>query len=85
MEKGHGYFEDSHGNKSSSRMIGVLVVCYALLLATAVLVFGFMEKTTVMLSAAAAGTIFTTIGGPGLVYLFTNKGLEKKIDQPIKP
>ena len=79
MKTGHGYFEDSQGNKSSSRMMGVSVVFYALLLSTTVLVFGFLEEgTKVMTSAVAAGTVFTTIAGPAMFYLFNNKVAEGK-------
>jgi hypothetical protein len=78
MGKGHGYFEDGKGNKSSSRLMGVSVVFYALLLSTVTLVFGFLEETKVILSAAAAGTVFTTIAGPAMFYLFNNKVEEGK-------
>lgn len=76
--KGHGYFEDAIGNKSSSRLIGVTVVYYALVLATMVQILGFIEGTKVMVTAAASGTVFTTIAGPALFYLFNNKKEEIK-------
>jgi len=78
MIGGHGYLEDAIGNKSSSRLIGVSVVYYALALATLVQVLGFIEGTKVMVAAAASGTIFTTIAGPALIYLFSNKHEEGK-------
>ncbi len=79
----NGYFQDGKGNKSSTRLIGFIVVMYALFESSVVLVFGFIEKSAVMLSAAAAGTLFITIAGPVLVYLFKNKTEElTKANEP---
>lgn len=74
----HGFFEDGLGNKSSSRVLGFTVTLYALLLATSVLGLGFIEGTKVMVSAAASGTIFTTIAGPAMFFMFSNKQEETK-------
>lgn len=69
----HGFFTDSQGNKSSTRLIGFIVILYSLVLVTSVLVMGFVEKSSVLLTAAAAGTLFTTTAGPCMFYLFQNK------------
>lgn len=74
MEK-TGYFEASPGNKSSSRLIAFIVIVWALVLASAVLWFG---KDNVMLAAAAAGTLVTTIAGPAFIFLFNQKRFEMK-------
>lgn len=68
-----GFFQDANGDKSSSRMAGVVVIFYALLLATAVLIFGFIEKSNVMLTATAAGTLFTTMAGTAMYFLFSQR------------
>jgi len=75
-----GFFEDSEGNKSSSRALGFIVTLYALLLATGVVVSGYIQNTPTMLLATAAGTIFTTIAGPAMYFMFNNKKVENKID-----
>lgn len=79
------YFEDSKGNKSSSRLIGFIVIMYALLLVTAVILIGVHEKSSVIQTAVAAGTLFTTIAGPAMYYLFNNKREEIKISSDEQP
>ena len=75
-----GFLEDSQGNNSSTRLIGFVVIFYSLILVTSVLIFGFIEKSSVMLTAAAAGTLFTTTAGPCMFYLFQNKKEELNSD-----
>lgn len=70
-----GYFESISGNQSSSRVIGFVVVIAALVFAQEVLYFG---RANVMTSAAAAGTIFITIAGPAMAFLFMQKKQEIK-------
>lgn len=74
MEK-TGYFEASPGNKSSSRLIAFIVIIWALVLATAVVWFG---KETIIVAAAAAGTIVTTIASPAYLFMFNQKRQEIK-------
>lgn len=74
MEK-TGYFEASPGNKSSSRLIAFIVIVWALVLATAVVWFG---RDNIIVAAAAAGTIVTTIAGPAFIFLFNQKRFETK-------
>ena len=71
-----GYLQDSNGNKSSSRLIGFIVILWALSLATTVVVLGYIEGSKVMITSAAAGTIFTTIAGPVMYFLFNQKKQE---------
>ena len=68
-----GFFQDTNGNRSSSRLVGVVVIFYALLLSTGVLLFGYFEKSSVMVTATASGTIFTTIAGPAMYFLFSQR------------
>lgn len=70
-----GYFEAPNGSKSSTRLIGFVVVMAALILAQEVVYFG---KDNPVTAAAAAGTIFLTIAGPVLAFLFKQKQTEKQ-------
>jgi len=69
----NGFFQDKHGNKSSSRLAGIIVIVCALIFAQEVLWFG---REDVVLAAAAAGTIFLTIAGPAMGFLFWQKKTE---------
>ncbi len=69
----NGFFQDKHGDKSSSRLVGTVVVVCALIFAQQVLWFG---KENVVTAAAAAGTIFLTIAGPAMAFLFWQKKTE---------
>lgn len=71
----NGFLEAPSGNKSSSRLIGLLVVVSALLFAQEIIYFG---RENVIASAAAAGTIFLTVAGPVLAFLFKQKQTETK-------
>ena len=72
----NGFLEAPSGNKSSSRLIGLLIITAALIFAQEVLYFG---KESVIEAAAAAGTIFLTIAAPALAFLFKQKQTETKI------
>lgn len=74
------YFEQSPGNKSSSRLTGFIVIMYALLLSTQVLILGFISGAPIIIAASAAGTMFTTHAGPAMAYMFL-KGREEKSKQ----
>jgi hypothetical protein len=74
----NGYFQDSDGNKSSSRLIACIVILYALILSSAIVLIGYIQKTPPMIIATAAGTIFTTIAGAAMVFLFAQKKTEEK-------
>lgn len=82
MEKGFGFFRDSVGNRSSSRLLGFIVSCYALVLATAILGIGYVNKDSAILLATSAGTIFTTIAGPAMFFMFNNK--QKEITKELQ-
>ena len=70
-----GYLESIRGRKSSSRLIGCIVIIIALVFAQEVLYFG---RDNVIVAAAAAGTIFITIAGPALIFMFEQKKTEIK-------
>lgn len=71
----NGFFDSITGNKSSSRLIGFIIIIFALLENAAVLWLG---KSEIIQSAIAAGTLFITIAGPAMAFLFFQKGQEIK-------
>jgi methionine synthase II (cobalamin-independent) len=77
MDK-NGFFDSVSGNRSSARLGGWTVVMIALIFAQEVIYFG---RTEVALAAAAAGTIFVTIAGPAMIYLWSNKQTEVKHEE----
>jgi hypothetical protein len=74
----NGFFDSVSGNRSSARLGGWTVVLVALIFAQEVIWFG---RTDVVLAAAAAGTIFATIAGPAMIYLWQNKQTEVKHEE----
>jgi hypothetical protein len=83
MEPKSGFLQDRHGHNSSSRLLGFSVVIYALVLSTTLLVAGIVTSTPLLLIASAAGTLFTTIAGPAMFFMFSNKKEEMaKITTP---
>ena len=71
--KGNGFFQDAKGNKSSSRLIGVASIAYALFQSTLIIVLGHFEATSIITTSAAASANFLAIAGPAMVYLYNNK------------
>lgn len=74
----NGFFYSTHGNKSSSRLIGAAVILYAMLMGFLVLFWGKENGDSVIELATAAGLIFTTIGGSAMVFIFQQKRIENK-------
>lgn len=72
---GSKYLQDSNGNFSNSRLVADIVIVIALIFAQEVLYFG---RDNVITAAAAAGTIFITVAGPALAFLFAQKKNELK-------
>ena len=70
-----GFFQSISGNNSSSRLIGFIVICMALIFAQEIIWFG---KDQIMTAAGAAGTIFITIAAPAMAFLFAQKKNEVK-------
>lgn len=67
------YFKSISGNKSSSRLIAFIVIMVALLDIQAVVYLG---KDNIINTAIAAGTLFITIAGPAMAFLFVQKKTE---------
>lgn len=73
-----GFFQSISGNKSSSRLIGFLVIIYAMLMGFLVLYWGKEGKEGMIALATASGVLFTTIAGPILIWLYNQKKTEVK-------
>lgn len=73
MKTKNGFFESLNGNRSSSRLIGFLVVLIALFYVGIIL---FIGKENIVTAATASGLLFTTIAGPAMVFLFAQKRTE---------
>jgi hypothetical protein len=74
MEPKSGFLQDHNGHNSSSRLLGFMVTVWALVLTTVVVGVGlFSPAAQLIMIAASAGTLFTTIAGPAMLFMFTNK------------
>jgi hypothetical protein len=74
MEPKSGFLQDHNGHNSSSRLLGFMVTIWALVLTTAVVIVAlFNPASELILVAASAGTLFTTIAGPAMFFMFNNK------------
>lgn len=72
-----GYFEKEPGVKSSSRLNATIVIMTALLMSLWVVGVGtFAGDSSLLTAAAAAGTIFVTIAGPAMYFMFNQKKTE---------
>jgi len=69
------FLQSQSGSKSSSRLIGFIVVCAALLFAQEVLFFG---RENIVSASISAGTLFLTMATPAMVFLFKQKETEIK-------
>lgn len=72
----NGFFHSTHGNKSSSRLIGTAVILYAMIMGFLVLYWGRGSGDSMIGLATASGLIFTTIGGSAMVFIFQQKRTE---------
>ena len=77
-----GFFQSISGNNSSSRLIAFIVIMVALIFAQEVIYFG---KDHIMEAATAAGTIFLTIAGSAMAFMFMQKKTEIKQEKNENP
>lgn len=78
----NGFFDSVSGNRSSSRLSGFIIILAALLFGQEVIWFGRAEILTASISA---GTIFMTIAGPAMLFMFQNKQTEVKHEENKPP
>ena len=71
------FLQGPTGELSNSRLIADIVIGVALCFVAVILLVGSkIDEPNIMLMATSAGTIFTTIAGPALVFLFAQKKTE---------
>lgn len=81
-----GFFQSISGNKSSSRLIGFIVVVIALVFAQEIIYAGLHTNPIELMGVAgAAGTLFITIAGPAMGFLFLQKKTEVKQENNSEP
>lgn len=59
-----GFLKSISGRDSSTRLIGFLVILYAMLMGYLVLYWGKEKEESIILLSTSAGTLFTMIAGP---------------------
>lgn len=74
----NGYFQSISGNRSSSRLIGAVVIMYAMIMSFLVLYWGHQKSDSMIELATASAICFTTIAGSAMVFLFQQKRTEVK-------
>jgi hypothetical protein len=72
----NGFLQGADGGYSNSRLIADIVILAALAFAEQVLLF--RGNAGIMVAASAAGTIFLTIGGASMAFLYVQKKTEDK-------
>jgi hypothetical protein len=83
MKTAFGFLQDAQGNRSSSRLIGLIVTIYALVQSSAIVLIGYLHNEGLMIIATSAGTAFTAIAGPVMLFLFGNKSKEVEVTKSI--
>jgi hypothetical protein len=78
----NGFFQSISGNKSSSRLIGFVVIAAGLIFAQEVIILG---RADIVQASIAAGTLFLTIAGSAMAFLFAQKGQEIKQEKNTEP
>lgn len=79
----NSFLQGTDGDFSNSRLIADIVIIVALALAEQVILF--RGDASIMLVASAAGTIFLTVGGAAMAFLFAQKKTEldqSKVEKP---
>jgi hypothetical protein len=73
-----GYWEESPGVKSNSRMTGSIVIYSALVLAAYVVVVGLQNGDSVLLVCTSAAALFSSLAGLAMLFIFKQKQTEKQ-------
>ena len=73
------FLQSGRGNNSNSRLIADIIIIAALGFAEQVLLS--KGDATIMVAASAAGTIFLTVGGAALAFLFAQKKTEVEVSE----
>jgi len=75
------YTPGTKGKTSSARVISIVIIFGAMLMSIAIVIVGILisltsdklDATALLLSASASGTLFITMGGPAMFFLFKQK------------
>jgi len=75
----NGFLEDSKGNKSNSRLIGNVLIGFAIVVSIAFIVIKIVKPSIDLINLAQAiGLIFGTVTGLALTFLGFQKRTENK-------
>jgi len=78
----HGFFEDQNGDKSSSRLIAVIMIGFGLIMSSSFILIGLLRpEVDLMKTALAIGVLFSSVAGPALLFLFAQKKEEGKQEE----
>ena len=77
-----GFWQDSNGDYSNSRLMADIAIIAALLFAGMLIWIGSRAATPdIMAIAGASGLIFITIAGPAMTFIFLQKKEEGKQEE----
>ena len=71
-----GFHQDSNGNNSSTRLIGLAVIGNAILMLWACILFGFLHPDSFSPAVGTGVGLFTAVTTGTFVYLYNNKKKE---------
>ena len=72
-----GFFQSISGNRSSSRLIGFLVISNAMLVSNFIIYYGMVaQQSDLVTTSLAAGGFFIQTAGPAMLFVFNQKKTE---------
>lgn len=72
------FFQSISGRDSSTRLIGFVVILYAMAMAFLVLYWGKEKEGSLIELAGSAATMFSMIAGPTFIWMYGQKKTEQK-------
>ena len=73
-----GFLKSISGRDSSTRLIGFLVILYAMVMGFLVLYWGKGKDNSLIELAGSAATMFSMIAGPTFIWMYGQKKTEVK-------
>ena len=73
-----GFLQSISGRDSSTRLIGFIVILYAMLMAFLVLYWGKEKESSLIELSGSAATMFSMIAAPTFIWLYSQKKTEIK-------
>lgn len=77
-----GFLKSISGRDSSTRLIGIIVIVYAMLMAFLVLYWGKEKENSLIELSGSAATMFSLIAGPTFIWMYGQKKTEVKQEIP---